>query len=94
MDGIADPVNFDTVARQAGVSRSWLYTQPAIRAEIERLRTRRSPAPAQSSPRTATHQRRRPCDARDAEANARVRQLQQENQQLRTALAEALGSKP
>jgi hypothetical protein len=26
------------VARKAQVSRSWLYTQPDIRAEIERLR--------------------------------------------------------
>ena len=78
------------MARQAGVSRSWLYTQPAIRAEIERLRERRSPLPARPVP-----ERQRISDAslrsRLAEANARVRELQAENQRLRTALAEALG---
>jgi hypothetical protein len=31
-------VTFDLVAKTAGVSRTWLYTQPDIRAEIERLR--------------------------------------------------------
>jgi Family of unknown function (DUF6262) len=31
------PVTFETVARTAGISRSWLYTQPDIRTEIERL---------------------------------------------------------
>ena len=90
IDSTAGPVSFDTVARQAGVSRSWLYTQPAIRAEIERLRERRSPLPARAVP-----ERQRISDAslrsRLAEANARVRELQAENQRLRTALAEALG---
>jgi hypothetical protein len=91
MDSTADPVNFDTVAKQAGVSRSWLYTQPAIRAEIERLRARRGPGRARPVP-----ERQRISDAslrgRLAEANARVRQLQQENLRLRTALAEALAA--
>jgi Family of unknown function (DUF6262) len=36
-------ISFQSVARHAGVSRQWLYTQPALRAEIERLRQRRAP---------------------------------------------------
>ncbi|MFI6395523.1 DUF6262 family protein [Nonomuraea sp. NPDC050540] len=32
------PISFEAVARTAGISRSWLYTQPDLRAEIERLR--------------------------------------------------------
>lgn len=91
IDSTGGSVSFDTVARQAGVSRSWLYTQPAIRAEIERLRQRRSPAATRPVP-----ERQRISDAslrsRLAEANTRVRELQAENQRLRTALAEALGS--
>lgn len=91
IDATAGLVSFDTVARQAGVSRSWLYTQPAIRAEIEQLRARRSPAATRPVP-----ERQRISDAslrsRLAEANARVRELQAENQRLRTALAEALGT--
>ena len=44
-------VDFATVADRAGVSRSWLYTQPEINANIQRLRgrtarTRRTPIPA------------------------------------------------
>jgi hypothetical protein len=33
-------ISFQSVARCAGVSRQWLYTQPALRSEIERLRDR------------------------------------------------------
>src|SRR5437016_1134692 len=39
VDAAGTPVTFETVARAAVVSRSWLYAQPDIRAEIERLRT-------------------------------------------------------
>jgi hypothetical protein len=40
-------VTFQAVARTAGVSRSWLYGQPDLRAEIQRLRqaTLRAPTP-------------------------------------------------
>jgi hypothetical protein len=91
MDSTAAPVSFDTVARQAGVSRSWLYSQPAIRAEIERLRARREPVVVRPLP-----ERQRISEpslrSRLAEANARVRELQQDNQRLRSALAEALAA--
>ena len=33
-----EPVTYAKIAAAAGVSRSWLYTQPEIRAAIERLR--------------------------------------------------------
>jgi hypothetical protein len=39
MDEAGMAVSFQAVAVEAGVSRSWLYRQPALRAEIERLRT-------------------------------------------------------
>ena len=45
MDNAGPPITFDAVAREAHVSRSWLYNQPDLRAEIERLRARRQPAP-------------------------------------------------
>jgi hypothetical protein len=38
LDNEGAAINFQRVARRAGVSRQWLYTQPALRAEIERLR--------------------------------------------------------
>jgi hypothetical protein len=46
LDRAGTAVTFESVARHADVSRSWLYSQPDIRTEIERLRraTRRSPS--------------------------------------------------
>lgn len=45
LDHAGTPVTFETVARTAGVSRSWLYGQPDIRGEIERLRDATARAP-------------------------------------------------
>ncbi|MEV6654950.1 hypothetical protein [Streptomyces sp. NPDC051219] len=42
MDATGTVITFETVAREAGVSRSWLYSQQDLRAEIERLRARHS----------------------------------------------------
>jgi hypothetical protein len=91
LDNAGAPVTFEAVAREAGVSRSWLYSQQDLRATIQDLRDRDRPA---SSP--ATPQRQRASDAsllRRIEATtARLRQLEADNQQLREALAEALGT--
>ena len=90
LDQAGTPVTFETVAYTAGVSRSWLYTQPDIRAEIERLRktTRRAPTPP-----IPTGQR-----ASDASLLARLEtaldrnhKLAEENQRLRRQLAQTLG---
>lgn len=90
LDRAGTPVTFESVARHAGVSRSWLYSQPDIRTEIERLRraTRRSPSP----PIPVVQ---RTSDAslltRLASAQERNRALTAENQRLRRQLAHALG---
>jgi len=90
MDSAGAAVTFDSVAREAAVSRAWLYAQPDLRAEIERLRRRRTPVAAPSVP-----DRQRASDAslrqRLETAVARNRQLETDNRQLRNALAEALG---
>lgn len=83
-------VTFDAVATTAGVSRSWLYTQPDLRAEIERLREA-----TQRTPTTPLPARQRASDAsllrRLEAANERNRQLTEENRRLRDQLARALG---
>jgi len=90
LDQAGTPITFNTVARTADVSRSWLYAQPDIRAEIQRLRdtTRRAPTPPIPAD-------QRSSDAsllrRLAEANQRNRQLAEENKRLRRQLAHALG---
>lgn len=38
LDRDGEPVTFQGLARAAGVSRQWLYQQPDLRSEIERLR--------------------------------------------------------
>ena len=90
LDHAGVPVTFEAVARAAGVSRSWLYAQPGVRAEIERLRhrTRRAPSPAIPAGQRAS----------DASLHSRLqaalehnRKLAEDNQRLRRQLAQALG---
>jgi len=85
-------ITFEAVAREAGVSRSWLYSQADIRDQIQAQRARHTPTP--STPRTPHRQA-----ASDASllrrleaATERMRQLEEDNRQLREALAEALGA--
>jgi hypothetical protein len=91
MDNAGQPISFDAVAREAQVSRSWLYNQPDLRAEIERLRARRDPRPTEPSlpdwQRASDASLRRRLEV----ATERNRQLETENRHLREALAVALG---
>ena len=91
LDSSGAPITFDTVAREAGVSRSWLYTQTDLRAEIERLRRRHRTA----SPAPVVPDRQRASDAsllrRLEAATERIRRLEHDNRELRDSLAEALG---
>ena len=92
LDAKGAPVTFEAVATAAGVSRSWLYAQPDIRAEIEQLRAVSSRAPA-----TPVPARQRSSDAsllrRLEAANERIRHLAEENRVLRAQLAQALGER-
>ena len=74
LDAEGAAITFQSVARRAGVSRQWLYTQPALRAQIERLRDR-APAPTSAVP---ARQR-----ATEASLRQRVETLRAENQRLR-----------
>ena len=91
MDNAGQPISFDAVAREAQVSRSWLYNQPDLRAEIERLRVRRDARPTE--PRLPDRQRASDTSLRRRleVATERNRQLETENRRLREALAVALG---
>ena len=89
LDRAGQPVTFRGVAAQARVSRSWLYRDPDIRAEIERLRTD-TPAtkPVLPSAQRATVESvRERLDALHAE----LRRLREENVELRAQLARRLG---
>lgn len=91
LDRAGTPFTFDAVAREAGVSRSWLYNQPDLRAEIDALRARTQTTPERpclpTGQRASDESLRRRLEA----ATHQIRELEHNNQQLRQALAEALG---
>lgn len=93
MDKAGLSITFDSLAKEARVSRSWLYNQPDLRVEVERLRARRNPL----STGRPVPDRQRASDAslllRLESATARIKRLEAENQQLREALALALGER-
>jgi len=89
LDAEGRQISFQAVARRAGVSRQWLYTQPAIRQTIEQLRdgnparTDRAPAP-QRATEASLRQRLETLRAEN-------QRLRQENADLKTELAIAYG---
>jgi hypothetical protein len=87
-------VTFDAVAKAAGVSRSWLYTQPDLRLEIGRLRAHQAgqrraptspPIPIRQQASEASLRRRLET------TGAELRRLRDDNQRLREQLAWAHG---
>src|SRR5258707_7151328 len=93
MDATGQRITFETVAKQARVSKSWLYSRQDLRDEIARLRDRHPVAPSAPAP----PQRQRASDSsllrRLEAATTRIRSLEADNQQLRDALARALGER-
>lgn len=93
MDAAGQRITFDAVSREAGVSRSWLYAQDDLRAEIDRLRQRHPAAPAAPVPPVRQQASASSLLRRLEAATARIRHLEADNQQLRDALARALGER-
>jgi len=76
LDQTGSPVSFRTVAQTAALSRAWLYRQPALRAEIDRLRTGQADS---SRPRPPATQR-----ASEESRQRRIEALLEDNARLRT----------
>lgn len=84
-----EPITFRRVATSAGVSRSWLYREPQVRAEIERLR--RSPQRSRPTGRPA---QRASADSLRQQLHvyrSEIARLQDENRSLKDQLARQLG---
>ena len=83
-----EPITFQAIQRQAGVSHSFLYTHATLRERIERLRRQNQPAshskPDQDSENNLVL-------ALTTEVTRLKKQLRQETQALRDALAQAHG---
>jgi hypothetical protein len=83
MRSAGQPVTIAAVAAQAGISRAWLYTQAELREQIGALRgaatTRSTPTPAPASDASLRQ--------RLFLAHQRIRELTEENHQLRDHVA-------
>lgn len=83
-------ITFQGVADRAGVSRQWLYKNPGLRAEIDKLRaTHHGPHPVPAAQRTT--------DASLRQRNAMLldenKRLRAENTQLKQELAALIGER-
>lgn len=97
LDRAGTAVSFTTVAAQARVSRSWLYSQPDIRDQIRQLReatSRSATAPIPASQRASSTSLLRRLEAAHAE-NRRLSdqcaQLRAEITRLRRQITHLLG---
>ena len=91
LDRTGQVISFATVAKAAGVSRSWLYRQPQLRSQIERLRASAKPNQRRQVPsaqRVSTESLQRRVEALREQAT----RLTRENQALRDQLARKLGA--
>lgn len=82
------PESVAGLARAAGVSRSWIYTQPDLLQQLQRHnQTARNsrPGPAQRASDSSLHRRLEL-------AHQRIQQLVDDNQRLRDQLARAYGA--
>lgn len=84
-------VNFNTVAKAAGVSKTYLYSQPQLRDRIEALRQ-------QEREQTVRKRVARPTGKTDAGKDVvilakehRIKELEEENRMLKQQLNAALG---
>ncbi|MDP8931898.1 MAG: DUF6262 family protein [Actinomycetota bacterium] len=85
-----EPITFRGVAQAAGVSRSWLYKQADLRAEVERLRQTKPLASAKplGAQRATIESLRQQLHTYREE----IARLRAENQQLTDRLARRLGN--
>jgi hypothetical protein len=84
-----EPVTFQAVQREAGVSHSFLYTHPTLRGRIEHLRRQNQPAP-RSAPDTSGSASNLDL-VLTAEVARLKKQLREGDKALREALAQAHG---
>ncbi len=85
------PVNFKTVSEESGVSRTWLYKEPEIKARINEIKNKKSTESRikKSNSKNLTNQ---PIDTSQIdEFKAKIRKLETENYALRNHLEVAYG---
>ncbi|MDJ0386236.1 DUF6262 family protein [Streptomyces sp. G-G2] len=83
-----EPITFQAVQREAGVSHAFLYNHPDLRGRIERLRAQARPVPAQAS---AADDQSTLVLALTSQITRLKKQHREEVQALRDALEQAHG---
>lgn len=81
---LQEPINFNSVSKESGVSKATLYNHPNVRERIERLRTQQEQLPT-----TKQLKRERTEDTKDAmiqSLKSRMKRLEAENKQLKEQL--------
>ena len=91
LDRAGAPVTFAGVAKAAGISRSWLYTQPDIGSQIRRLRQETNAGGSGGAVPAGQRTTDASLRARLTTALDRNKQLADDNARLRRQLARALG---
>jgi hypothetical protein len=89
MADAGEPITPARLAARAGVSRSWIYSQPGLRDRIQQLQ--RHQADSAANRQTVTRASDDSLRRRLAAAHERIAELRHENQELRNALAHAHG---
>jgi hypothetical protein len=93
LDRTGAPISFHAVAQAASISRSWLYRDPTMRSEIQRLRADQSasvPAVTVPSGQRATLES---LQRRLETAHDDIRRLRDDNTRLRDQVAALLGQR-
>ena len=84
-----EPITFQAVQREAGVSHAFLYNHPELRGRIERLRAQARPTT--TTPTTPTDSESTLVTALTAQINTLKQQHRQQVEALRAALEQAHG---
>ena len=87
LDQTTQPATVSELARTAGVSRSWLYTQPDLLEQLQKRKRPGKTSPSGSSVRASETSMHRRLQL----AHQRIRQLMEENRRLQDRLARAHG---
>lgn len=85
------PVNFKTVSEESGVSRTWLYKEPEIKAKINQIKNQRS-SKSRSTNSTTNNSSHSPIDTSVIdEFKKKIKKLETENYALRSHLEVVYG---
>jgi len=85
------PINFNTVAKAATVSKAYLYSQPELRERIEALRQQEAEQMVRERVRSSTGKTDASRDLVILAKDRRIKELEAENRKLKLQLKGALG---